>query len=831
MTAIPMPLRDDEIAGALDIARGMAAAGIPLFVASPCYGARCVPRCVTRTEGKGTITGYHLPSRWEATTADPSVVDSWQPGWALCALGGVLGDWLDIDPRSGGSESAQRLAEAGQWPVSYGRAATPSGGVHELIAPLHVGTAAPLGKGTPAEQPGIDLRGGRPDGSGRGFVYLAPTVRRSKVDGAARGYRWLAVPDLAALTARGPTDHSGASIAGFVGAPKAHKAAATADVDDFFVPGLDPSYVNARIRGCLDAVTAHARQGWEGFRDTLALHSAYEIGGYVGAGHLSYDEAMNALAQAIRYAGFEPDDSDLKWIHQGLDDGAAQPMRIKKAETWGPVRSAVEIRSVDHGVMGVLPPNIRDYITSAAKSSQTAPEMSLLACLAAASFATGGSAVVNLNGFLEPLGLWVVVTLPPSERKSAVIDNAARYPLTEAIADFWRSRSAEQNMLGHEIDASSKRIEAIKRELSKDMDPDHDDLHETKRNTLETELSRNTELRQRVVPVPIWSITDSNVESLEAAMVEFGGTVASFADESALLNTIAGRYTNGSISLGSLNSAWSAGTIHVRRMTGSREVTRPHLVLCQYVQPDRFADVMGLLRDQQDGFLSRWLYLDLPSSGPKRPQSTPIDPMLAAAWASTLRELLERFWGRHDRTQLALSSGAWRQYCEIFAEIEAERVACPDGMFAQWLGKAANGVVTRLAALLELVHNTQATEISEGAVQTAVALYRWLHDEAYRAIRGTSGEELRPTVEREVLSWIKAQRARDAEQGDEIMMFIAASDLRRALRRFRRMQLEEVENVLTLLEGRGWLRRVDRRGSQGGRGRSWAIHPDLENIF
>ena len=42
--------------------------------------------------------------------------------------------------------------------------------------------------------PGLDLQGGREDGSGRGFVFLPPTVRPSKVDGERRGYRFEVAP-------------------------------------------------------------------------------------------------------------------------------------------------------------------------------------------------------------------------------------------------------------------------------------------------------------------------------------------------------------------------------------------------------------------------------------------------------------------------------------------------------------------------------------------------------------------------------------------------------------------------------------------------------------
>lgn len=99
--------------------------------------------------------------------------------------------------------------------------------------------------------------------------------------------------------------------------------------DDFFVPGLPRETVDRRIRERLNSVTDHARRGWAGFRDTLR-DASYEIGGYVGGGRLSYEEAQQALGQAIMYAGQFPNKDDMMWIAQGLDDGSCKPIKIEK---------------------------------------------------------------------------------------------------------------------------------------------------------------------------------------------------------------------------------------------------------------------------------------------------------------------------------------------------------------------------------------------------------------------------------------------------------------------------------------------------------------------
>jgi hypothetical protein len=104
---------------ALKIAGELIAAGIPVFAAAP------------NSDKPGE---YHLPKAWEQTRPDPSVLERWRPGWALAAVGGHAADFLDIDPRGGGRESEKELRMQGQFPRSFGRQETPSGGDHHLIS-------------------------------------------------------------------------------------------------------------------------------------------------------------------------------------------------------------------------------------------------------------------------------------------------------------------------------------------------------------------------------------------------------------------------------------------------------------------------------------------------------------------------------------------------------------------------------------------------------------------------------------------------------------------------------------------------------------------------
>ena len=73
-------------------------AALPCFVAPP------------------AAVDFHLRSDGNTPMADLTTLDHWRPGWALAAVGGRGVDVVDVDPRNGGTEWAERAA--GGWLVA-----------------------------------------------------------------------------------------------------------------------------------------------------------------------------------------------------------------------------------------------------------------------------------------------------------------------------------------------------------------------------------------------------------------------------------------------------------------------------------------------------------------------------------------------------------------------------------------------------------------------------------------------------------------------------------------------------------------------------------------
>ncbi|GAB3742472.1 AAA family ATPase [Microlunatus parietis] len=267
--AATVPIGDDhESDAALEAVRELIKAGAPVFLARPAMRYRSWD-----PGGGDGGTGYRLPPGWQATEPDLSVLDRWQPGDALAMVGGVLFDVIDTDRQHDGEAARDQLRAAGLWPTTYGTVATPSGGLHEYVTPLGIGK-----DNGGAVGPGIDLVGGLPDGSGRGFVFLPPTSRLSKITGEVRRYRWTEP----LVLGEGAGDDSGAALAERVRAargrpvtPDQGHSGVSAVLSLPVSPAVSLSadqrtrarlYVEAAIKGIKAELAASA--GWpEGHRD------------------------------------------------------------------------------------------------------------------------------------------------------------------------------------------------------------------------------------------------------------------------------------------------------------------------------------------------------------------------------------------------------------------------------------------------------------------------------------------------------------------------------------------------------------------------------------
>lgn len=272
---------------ALSIARMLVKAGVPMFIARPNPAAR---------------HGWDLPFGWETNEPDVSVVDQWRPGWALCAVTGHTFDLIDVDPRSGGSEDDLGAV----MPRSYLTAETPSGGRHHFVKTL--GVPSLDGK----VSPGVDVKSGTLEGDGRGFAFIAPTVRASKVDGLEREYRWVVGPKGPVL----PTpdqlaqDGSGALLRARV--LEIRRTSASSTPRRVSMSQARREWDSA-IEGLTASVRRWQREGWGGEAHSGILAVTTRLA------RLSPDTAEQGFLDAFEAAGAVPDADDLSKLHSAIE--------------------------------------------------------------------------------------------------------------------------------------------------------------------------------------------------------------------------------------------------------------------------------------------------------------------------------------------------------------------------------------------------------------------------------------------------------------------------------------------------------------------------------
>jgi hypothetical protein len=272
---------------ALDIARMLVKAGVPMFLAHPNPEKR---------------TGWDLPFGWETNEPDVSIVDAWRPGMALCAVTGHTFDLVDVDPRSGGSEADLGAA----MPHSYLTAETPSGGRHHFVKTLGV----PSLDGKVAA--GIDVKSGTMAGEGRGFAFIAPTVRASKVDGVPREYRWIVGP-------KGPVLPSPDQLAqdGSGGLLRARvleiRRTAVSETPRRVSMSQARREWDAAVSGLTDSVRRWTRVGWGGEAHSSILAVTTRLA------RLSPETAEQGFLDAFAAAGAAPDADDLAKLHSAIE--------------------------------------------------------------------------------------------------------------------------------------------------------------------------------------------------------------------------------------------------------------------------------------------------------------------------------------------------------------------------------------------------------------------------------------------------------------------------------------------------------------------------------
>lgn len=439
----PQDVVSPEQQQALDVARQLIAAGIPVFAAPPCAAASG-GTCSAHPHGREE---FHLPNKWQLTVPSEVWLQRWRPGWGLAAVGGHAADFLDEDTHHGGDAAVRALQAAGHWPRVYGVALTPSEGQHFVIAPLGERKATPAAP----DLVGLDYQGGAPDGEGRGFVWIAPTVKRSKnpaTMGQLRPYRWLQAPDLEWLSEGG--DESGEMLRERIVAARLARSAGRQN-DERAARTFTEPQARAFVRATLDRVRVASIGSIEEAGNAAAVQLSHFVPDFWSA-----EQAHAMIMAELAHTAYDPNGpsswtADKFWpILRGQSDRAPQDWKAVRVEAPARQVKAWTVRAADREIddhaarvagatpekretvlrraalrLGHFVPHHLDTETATARLTAAAGECGMPADLAAAIISSGleqGSAAPYP---VKPDGRAAPATPPPAAPGELEIKGAA----------------------------------------------------------------------------------------------------------------------------------------------------------------------------------------------------------------------------------------------------------------------------------------------------------------------------------------------------------------------------------------------------------------------
>jgi hypothetical protein len=470
-----------------------------------------------------------------------------------------------------------------------------------------------------------------------------------------------------------------------------------------------------------------------------------------------------------------------------------------------------------------LPRAVADWATATAEHAQTPVDLPALAALGVLSGAALGGAVVDCGGWEEELGLYLLPAMPSGDRKSTVLRSATQ-PLRELAAE--RAEDAAPRI--RELRSRGEVLEIRARNLTKLIAKENVELEErveAERNLAEV----GAELDQIGQPaIPRILADDATPEALSGLFAKHGA-IAVLAAESALIDNLAGRYSEGKANLHLVCAAYSGEpTVVDRKGHDPERLDRPLLTIALVIQPHVLEALINHPTARSQGLVARFAYA-LPETrlGHRRVNAPRVRPEVSAAWAATVRRVA-RTTDRTDATsiqggsvgsvplspvvRIVFSAVASHLLTELQEQIEPRLAPVSDlHSIADWAARH-HGRVARIAGLLHLCEHAPTEPISEQTMRAALRIGDYLLEHGVAALTGPDQKirSARRWLQRHAKSTVTLRELHRGPFGGK-------------------GPVDQAEALARSLEHLGALRRLPAESSGPGRPKSpgYAVNPQL----
>lgn len=471
----------------------------------------------------------------------------------------------------------------------------------------------------------------------------------------------------------------------------------------------------------------------------------------------------------------------------------------------------------------ILPPWSREWAEATAQATQTPPDLSGMLVLALNGAALAGRfSVVVRDGWTEPLNLFVVVVLPPGERKSVVFGKALA-PVQQAEREAVASKAAAIAAAASKRRVLEARLKAVESKAAKAAKMNDRLNLEREAVSIAEELASHV-----VIAKPQLYCDDVTPEKLTQLLATQDGRMLQAGAEGTAFEIAKGRYSetaNFDVYLkGHAGDPLRTGRIG----RGDEAVDHPALSLALTVQPDVVRGLAESATMRGRGFLARFAYsVPLSRVGGRSIRTAPVPPPVVTAYECGMRCL----WELQPGAELRFSAEADDLLADFERWLEpqlAEELA----PLAGWGNKLA-GAVARVAGGQHVAeHITNAGEMSlEVGPQTVENAIRFGRDYLIghaQAAFGIMGCDPRIESARAVL---RSLRELSSVNSGTIVtggpVFVSRRDIHRKHHR-RFAKAEDLDPILDLLVRHGWLRPdgKDQRGPGRPPSPRYEVHPD-----
>jgi len=342
---------------------------------------------------------------------------------------------------------------------------------------------------------------------------------------------------------------------------------------------------------------------------------------------------------------------------------------------------------MDEFPIDALPKDIADYVSQIAESTQTPVDMAGTASLSVTSTCTQGKfEIEGKSDWIEPVNTYAEIILPPSERKSAVLNGMTR-PINKYESNYNRQHSASV-----EANKMQKRILERKQKALEDA------IAKGKAEPDELEqMAQQIADFQEIKPLQLY-VDDITTEKLVSVLSDNGGHASLISSEGGIFDTLAGIYTK-NVNIDVMLKAYSGDSIRVDRIGRESEcINNPALTILLMAQPSVVSDVLSNTTFRGRGLTARFLYCMPKSSvGNRNYRSKTIDPEVAERYEKLIFNMLQDEY-TDEPELITLSEEADRLLGEFAEQLEPMLVR-ELADISDWAGKLV-GNTLRIAGLL-----------------------------------------------------------------------------------------------------------------------------------